>query len=95
MKENGIEIGTFKTASVFIDSDEFQVENITFSNTAEKSAGQALALRVDGDKVVFRNCRFLGWQDTVLVNKGKLASYFQFYDLVGIKCWGIYNLLGH
>ena len=74
MKENGVEIGTFNTASVFIQSDEFQAENLTFSNTAGKSAGQALALRVDGDKVVFRGCRLLGWHDTLLVNKGKLTS---------------------
>ena len=78
MKENGIEIGTYKTASVFINSDEFQAGNITFSNTAGKTAGQALAIRVDGDKVVFRSCRFLGWQDTVLVNKGEYATYFIF-----------------
>jgi pectinesterase len=30
---------------------------------------------VDGDRVVFRNCRFLGWQDTVLLNRGR--HYFE------------------
>jgi pectinesterase len=31
-------------------------------------------LRVDGDRVVFRHCRFLGWQDTILTTRGR--QYF-------------------
>jgi len=45
-------------------------ENVTVANSAGP-VGQALALRVDGDRVVFRHCRFLGWQDTILVNRGR------------------------
>ena len=30
---------------------------------------------MDGDRVVFRNCRFLGWQDTILINRGR--QYFE------------------
>ncbi len=36
---------------------------------------QALALRADGDRLVFRHCRFLGWQDTILANRGR--HYFE------------------
>jgi len=57
-----------------IDADDFAVENLTIENTAGP-VGQALALRVDGDRIVFRNCRFLGWQDTILVNRGR--QYFE------------------
>src|SRR6266404_1180700 len=67
-------IGTFRTPSTIIDADDFTVENITFENSAGP-VGQALALRVDGDRVVFRNCRFLGWQDTILLNHGR--QYFE------------------
>src|SRR5215471_17152436 len=67
-------IGTFRTPSTFIDADDFTVENITFENTAGP-VGQALAIRVEGDRVVFRNCRFLGWQDTILINRGR--QYFE------------------
>jgi pectinesterase len=67
-------IGTFRTPSTFIDADDFTVENITFENTAGP-VGQALAIRVEGDRVVFRNCRFLGWQDTILLNRGR--QYFE------------------
>ena len=28
-------------------------------------------VRIDGDRVVFRRCRFLGYQDTILGNRGR------------------------
>lgn len=71
---DGKPIGTFRTASTQIDADDFTVENITFENSAGP-VGQALAVRVDGDRVVFRNCRFLGWQDTIFLNRGR--QYFE------------------
>jgi pectinesterase len=70
---DGKPIGTFHTPTLWIDADEFAVENLTISNSAGP-VGQALALRVDGDRVSFRNCRFLGWQDTILANRGR--QYF-------------------
>ncbi len=71
---DGKAIGTFRTPSTMIDADDFTVENITFENSAGP-VGQALAIRVDGDRVAFRNCRFLGWQDTILLNRGR--QYFE------------------
>jgi pectinesterase len=71
---NGKPIGTFRTPSTVIDADDFTAENITFENSAGP-VGQALAIRIDGDRVVFRNCRFLGWQDTILANRGR--HYFE------------------
>jgi pectinesterase len=67
---DGKAIGTFHTPTVQIDADDFTVENLTLANTAGP-VGQALALRVDGDRDVFRHCRLLGWQDTLLVNRGR------------------------
>lgn len=72
--KDGKPIGTFRTPSTMIDADDFTAENITFENSAGP-VGQALAIRVDGDRVVFRNCRFLGWQDTILLNRGR--HYFE------------------
>jgi pectinesterase len=74
MGKDGKPIGTFRTPSTIIDGDDFTAENITFENSAGP-VGQALAIRVDGDRVVFRNCRFLGWQDTILLNRGR--QYFE------------------
>lgn len=71
---DGKPIGTFRTPTVQIDADDFTAENITFENSAGP-VGQALAVRVDGDRVAFRNCRFLGWQDTVFLNRGR--QYFE------------------
>jgi pectinesterase len=69
----GRPIGTFKTPSTTIDADDFTAENLTFENSAGP-IGQALAIRVDGDRASFRHCRFLGWQDTILLNRGR--QYF-------------------
>ncbi len=71
---DGRPIGTFHTPSTTIDADDFTAENLTFENSAG-AVGQALAIRVDGDRASFRNCRFLGWQDTILLNRGR--QYFE------------------
>jgi pectinesterase len=71
---DGKPIGTFRTPSTIIDADDFTAENITFENAAGP-VGQALAIRVDGDRATFRKCRFLGWQDTVFLNRGR--QYFE------------------
>jgi pectinesterase len=67
---DGKPIGTFRTPTVQIDGDGMIWENLTLANTAGP-VGQALALRADGDRLIFRRCRFLGWQDTILVNRGR------------------------
>ncbi len=63
----------FKGTGVVVQGDDFRAENVTFENTSGDH-GQALALRVDGDRAVFNNCRMLGWQDTLMVNHGR--QYF-------------------
>src|SRR6478736_1745464 len=67
---DGKPIGTFRTPSIYIDAEDFTAENLTFENSAGP-VGQALAIRLDGDRAVFRNCRFLGWQDTIFANRGR------------------------
>ncbi|HXD31948.1 MAG TPA: pectinesterase family protein [Pyrinomonadaceae bacterium] len=68
--QDGKIIGTFRTPSTFIDADDFTAVNLTFENSAGP-VGQALAIRIEGDRVAFRNCRFLSWQDTILANRGR------------------------
>jgi pectinesterase len=77
---DGKPIGTFRTPSTMIDADDFTAENLTFENSAG-AVGQALAIRVDGDRATFRNCRFLGWQDTILLNRGR--QYFENCEIAG------------
>lgn len=72
-------IGTFRTPTVQIDGDGMIWENLTVANDAGRpgprpggpAVSQALALRADGDRLEFRGVRFLGWQDTILVNRGR------------------------
>jgi hypothetical protein len=53
----GKPIGTFRTPTVQIDGDGMVWENLTLANTAGP-VGQALALRADGDRLVFRGVAF-------------------------------------
>src|SRR5436190_20283526 len=57
-------LNTFNSFTAKISGNRFVAENITFVNTAGP-VGQAVALYVDADKAVFRNCRFIGNQDTI------------------------------
>lgn len=66
--EEGKNIGTTGSSSIFIFSDDFSAKNITFQNDAGP-VGQAVAVLTTGDRLSFENCRFLGFQDT-LYTKG-------------------------
>lgn len=77
---DGQPIGTFRTPTLWVDADDFAVENLTIANDAG-NVGQAVALRVDGERVTFRQCRLLGWQDTVLCNRGR--QYFDHCLITG------------
>lgn len=71
---NGEKLKTPETSTVWCLADDFAAENVTFANTAGQHAGQALAMYHDADRGVFHDCRFLGWQDTLRVNKTR--TYF-------------------
>jgi pectinesterase len=62
--------GTFLSSSVDIEADDFEAENITFENTFGVGS-QAVAISVHSDRAAFRNCRFLGWQDTLYAASGR------------------------
>ncbi len=66
---------TFFTYTMLVEADDFIMENITVENTAGQ-VGQAVALHVEGDRSVFRNCRFTGNQDTVYAGGNFSRQYF-------------------
>lgn len=75
----GEEIGTSGSSSFFIFGDGFTAKNITFENSAGP-VGQAVAVRIDGDRVYFENCKFLGFQDTLYPHgRGSLQYYKNCY----------------
>lgn len=65
---------TFYTYTLLVEANDFRLENITIENSAGP-VGQAIALHVEGDHCVFRNCRILGNQDTVYI-AGRFSRMF-------------------
>jgi len=72
---NGEKYNTFNSYSIFIGADNFFAKNITIENSSGPGEifGQAVAAYVDGDRVSFKNCKFLGYQDTLFT--GPLPPY--------------------
>jgi len=77
-KENnfGEEMGTTGSSGFFVFGNDFTAHNITFENSAGR-VGQAVAVRVDGDRVVFNNCRFIGNQDTLYPHGDGSRQYYK------------------
>src|SRR4029453_7277768 len=56
--------------AVYIGGHDFQAENITFENSFG-TGSQAVAVLAEADRVVFKKCRFLAWQDTLYAKNGR------------------------
>ena len=67
---------TFTSYTAKISGNRFVAENITFVNNAGR-VGQAVALYVDADKAVFKNCKFIGDQDTIFASGETSRQYFK------------------
>ncbi|KAB5552340.1 hypothetical protein DKX38_009651 [Salix brachista] len=68
--------GTVYSASVAIFASSFTAYNISFKNTAPwpspgEVGGQAVALRIAGDRAAFYGCGFFGAQDTLHDDRGR------------------------
>lgn len=74
---NGETINTRTSWSFKVMADNFTAKNITFRNDAGFSAGQAVAMESDGDKAVFKNCRFIGNQDVLFTNNPESRQYYE------------------
>ncbi|MDR3667678.1 MAG: pectinesterase family protein [Ignavibacteriaceae bacterium] len=67
--------GTNTSYSVAIDAADFQAQNITFQNSYDgywpgNVSSQSVALRVNGDRQSYYNCKMLGYQDTYYTQGG-------------------------
>ena len=67
----GEKVGTSGSETVLVEGDGFTAENITFDNDAG-AKGPAVAVRTKGDRAIFRNCDFSGWQDRLYTNGKRL-----------------------
>jgi pectinesterase len=72
-KDNHDLIRTSATLTVL--ANDFHAENLTVANTAGP-VGQALAITLRGDRIIFKDCNILGYQDTILLANDGKRNYF-------------------
>lgn len=68
-------MGTFKTYSFMVQGNDIIFKNLTIENNAPQ-LGQAVALHVEGDRIIFVNCRILGNQDTIYLGREGSRVFF-------------------
>jgi len=62
--------GTFFSSTVDVQGTQFETANLTIQNSFGPGS-QAVALSVHSDRAVVRDCRLLGWQDTLYAASGR------------------------
>ncbi len=64
---DGSKMGTFRSYTMFLDSHDITLSNITVQNASgpRAKAGQAIALYADGDRIIVEHCRLESHQDTL------------------------------
>ena len=69
MHPDGRPYGTFRSFAVLADGDGITFRNCTFENPAGpgKTAGQSIALYLDGNEIRLENCVLKGHQDTLFL----------------------------
>ena len=65
---------TSASYSFYVGGHDFYAENISFENSFG-TGSQAVAVLTEADRIFFKNCRFLGWQDTLYAKNGR--QYFE------------------
>jgi len=76
---NKKKFSTFNSYTMYVHGNDINIENLTIKNAAGR-VGQAVALHVDGDRFIIKNCNLLGNQDTLLTaNDSSKQYYFSCY----------------
>ncbi len=68
-------INTYTSHTVLVQGNDFIAENITFENAAGP-VGQAVALHVEADRVIIKNCKILGNQDTLFTSADTSRQFY-------------------
>ncbi|RZK48905.1 MAG: pectin esterase [Pedobacter sp.] len=76
------DITTYSSYTFKVEGHDFYAEGISFVNDAGP-VGQAVAMHVDADRVVFKNCRFIGNQDTLFVTGDRNRQFFMDCEIEG------------
>lgn len=72
---NKKKMSTFNSYTMYVHGNDITIENLTIKNAAGR-VGQAVALHVDGDRFVIKNCNLLGNQDTLLTANDSSRQYY-------------------
>jgi pectinesterase len=67
---------TYTSYTVRVDAPDVILENMTIRNTAGR-VGQAVALHVEGDRFISKNCSLLGNQDTLYAAAEGSRQYYE------------------
>jgi len=67
---------TYTSYTVLIQGNNTMLENLTIENSSGR-VGQAVALHVEGDKAIIKNCRLLGNQDTLYTATETSRQYYR------------------
>ncbi|WP_329164394.1 pectinesterase family protein [Streptomyces sp. NBC_01717] len=85
-KPSGGTYGTTGSATTTVQADGFTARDLTFANDWLRadhpditSGTQAVAIKVQGDRSAFLNCRFLGHQDTLYADSMGLGIFARQY----------------
>jgi PelA/Pel-15E family pectate lyase len=71
---NKVAGSTSAAYAFYVAGHDFYAENITFENSFGQGS-QAVAVLTEADRIIFKNCRFIGWQDTLYAKNGR--QYFE------------------
>lgn len=67
---------TYTSYTLLVQGNDFKAENLTIENASGR-VGQAVALHVEGDRCVIKNCRLLGNQDTLYASNEASRQFYQ------------------
>lgn len=68
--------GTATRCMFYAGGNDLVFKNITFTNSTPQGGSQAEAMRVQGVRIMFDNCNFCSYQDTILINSAYSSSGF-------------------
>ncbi|MGJ1205372.1 pectinesterase family protein [Sphingobacterium lactis] len=75
-------MNTYNSYTILVSANDCKLENLTIVNSAGR-VGQAVALHIDGDRIVVRNCKLIGNQDTLYLGRSGTRSYFENCTITG------------
>lgn len=73
---------TFHTYTLKVEGNDFFASNLTIENSAGE-VGQAVALHIEADRVVVKNCTIKGYQDTMYLAGEGARQYFTHCRIYG------------